>query len=210
MRAIWAAAFMLRRLRSDAGVALMVFGLVAVTAFLFAAAPRLFNSISDAGLRHELREARSVERNLQISVIGPASSRGLERVETEGEEFQRLMPESITSLLVDRAVSIESIRFAVTDAPDRRFQTTFINLRYQDGLENAIELVSGHMPGSHGIPLPPPNYGFINEDPEPPDLLPRFDIALSDAIAEASGLNLGDIIEVSADGSDPMLPRAFA
>ena len=210
MRAIWAAAFMLRRLRSDAGVALMVFGLVAVTAFLFAAAPRLFNSISDAGLRHELREARSVERNLQISVIGPASSRGLEQVEAESEEFLGLMPDSITSLLVDRAVSIESIRFAVTDAPDRRFQTTFINLRYQDGLEDAIELVAGHMPGSHGIPLPPPNYGFINEDPEPPEVLPRFDIALSDAIAEASGLNLGDIIEVSADGSDPMLPRAFA
>jgi putative ABC transport system permease protein len=210
VRAIWSAAFLLRRLRGDAGVALMVFGLVAITAFLFAAAPRLFNSVADAGLRHDLEAARAVERNLQISVLGPASSRGIERLAEDRDEFEDDLPPSIRSIVVDRAISASSMRFAVTDAPDRTFQTTFINLRYQDGLEDAIQLVAGHWPGSHGVPLPAPDFGFIPEDYEPPEILPRFDIALSDATSEESGLGLGDVITVNADGTDPLLPRGFA
>ncbi len=210
MRAIWSAAFLLRRLRGDGGVALMVFGLVAVTAFLFAAAPRLFNGVADAGLRHELESARAFARNLEISVLGPASSRGLDRLAEDRDRFEADMPAAVEPLIADRAISATSTRFAVTDAPDRTFATTFINLRFQDGLDDVIELVAGHWPGSHGVPLPPPDFGFIPEDYEPPEILPRFDIALSDATSEAAGLRLGDIITVNADGTDALLPRGFA
>lgn len=212
MRAIWSAAFLLRRLRGEAGVALMVFGLVGITAFLFAAAPRLFNRMADEGLAHQLEAARVLQRNLQISVLGPgqAFDDPVGAFAAAGDEFQSDMPATVSSLVADRSVAVDSIRFAVTAAPRLTYSNTFVTLRYQDGLDEAIDLVAGHWPGAHGVPLPPPDFGFIPEDYEPPDPLPRFDIALSDAAAEASGIGLGDVLVVSADGTDPMLPRAFA
>ncbi|HEX2193368.1 MAG TPA: FtsX-like permease family protein [Candidatus Limnocylindria bacterium] len=211
MSRVWAAAFLLRRLRDEVGVALMIFALVAVTAFLFAAAPRLFNQMSDVGLRHRLEAARVVQRNLQISILGPGQpADALAGLADQGQEFLAEMPQSLRSLVVERAVSVTSPRFIVTDAPDRTYQNTFISLRYQDGLGRVTRLVAGRMPGAHGAPLPPIDYGFTPGDPEPPEVLPRFDIALSDATAEAAGLQLGEVIEVTADGNDPMLDRRFA
>ena len=212
MRAIWSAAFLLRRLRGDAGVMLMVFGLVAITAFLFAAAPRLFNRVSDEGLAHQVEAARPLQRNLQISVLGPGQ--GFEdpvaAFASAGAAFEAAMPPTVRDLVVDRNVAVDSIRFGVTDPAGLTYRQTFVSLRYEGGLRGAIELVAGRWPGAHGVPLPPPDFGFIPEDFEPPDPLPRFDIALSDATAEASGIGLGDLLVVSADGTDPMLPRGFA
>lgn len=212
MRAIWSAAFLLRRLRADAGVVLMVFGLVAVTAFLFAAAPRLFNRVADDGLAHQLAAARSLQRHLQISVLGPGQPFDDQATAFAeiGEQFQADMPDSVANLVEERTVTVDSIRFAVTGAPRLTYANTFVSLRHQDGLDDAIDLVAGHWPGAHGTPLPPPDFGFIPEDYEPPDSLPRFDIAISDATAAASGIALGDLLVVNADGTDPMLPQAFA
>ena len=212
MRSIWAAAFVLRRLRGDGGVALMVFALVAITAFLFAAAPRLFNNVADAGLRHELDASRPVQRNLQISVLGEGrgSRDPVAALDSAGEEFLDDMPASVRETIVRRSISVESPRFAVTDAPERTYSNTFISLRYQDSLDQAVELVAGRWPGAHGTPLPPIDYGLVPDDWQPPEILPRIDIALSDATAERSGLGLGDLIGVVADGTDPMLERPFA
>jgi putative ABC transport system permease protein len=212
MRRMWAAAFLLRRLRTDAGVALMVFGLVAITAFLFAAAPRLFNRVSDEGLAHQLEAARVLQRNLQFSILGPGrpAPDPVGAFAAVGDEFAADMPPSVSALVADRGVMVESIRFAVTDAPRLTYRNTFVSLRYQDRLDDAVDLVAGRWPGAHGVPLPPADYGFIPEDYEPPETLPRFDIAISDATAEDSGIGLGDVLVVNADGTDPMLPRAFA
>jgi putative ABC transport system permease protein len=212
MRAIWAAAFLLRRLRGDVGVALMVFVLVALTAFLFAAAPRLFNVVADDGLRHELEAARAVQRNLQFSVLGPGrrSADPVASLDAAGRDFLEEMPESVSSVVNERSVVVDSVRFAVVRAPNLTYRTTFVSLRYQDGLDEAIELVEGRWPGAHGVPLPAADYGFIPEDWEAPEVLARVDIAISDAAAQSSGLRVGDVLRVQADGTDPMLPRAFA
>ena len=50
MRSIWAAAFLLRRLRSEMGIALLILLLVGITTALFAGAPRVFNLVADQGL----------------------------------------------------------------------------------------------------------------------------------------------------------------
>lgn len=212
MRRIWAAAFLLRRLRGDVGVAILVFLLVGGTAFLFAAAPRLLNRAADAGLTSALAAARPTDRNVQISVVAAAGDAGqpLAQLGTRRAAFEQAMPDSIRPLIDGSAVSVQSIRFGVTDAPNRTFSTTFVRLRYQDGLDNAIAIVAGRMPVSLRQHLPAPTFGFIPEDYQPPDELPRFEIALSDQASSASGLALGDVIGVGADGNDPLLPRAFA
>ena len=55
MRSVWAAAFLLRRLRSEVGVALLILLLVGVTSALFAGAPRVFNLVADEGLHDGAR-----------------------------------------------------------------------------------------------------------------------------------------------------------
>jgi putative ABC transport system permease protein len=212
VRGIWAAAFLLRRLRADVGVALLVLLLVGATAFLFAAAPKLLNRAADEGLVHDLSSARTVDRNIQISLVaeGLAGARSLEEMGTQQANFLERLPESIRSLISGASISTESIRFAVTDAPHLTYNTTFIRFRYQDQLDDEIELVSGRMPVSRGEPLPGPQFGFIPEDYQPPEILPRYEIALADRVADSSGIGVGDVLTVDADGNDARLPRAFA
>ncbi|HSM38617.1 MAG TPA: hypothetical protein VK838_04725, partial [Candidatus Limnocylindrales bacterium] len=148
MRRLWAAAFLLRRLRADPGVAALVFLLVGGTAFLFASGPRLLNQAADAGLQHALVAARTTDRNIQISIVAADGDAGqpLAQLATRRAAFEQTLPESVRSLVDGSAVSVESIRFGVTDAPNRTFTTTFVRLRYQDGLDPAITVVDGRMP----------------------------------------------------------------
>jgi len=69
---LWAAGFLLRRLRAEAGVVALLLALVAVTSFVFAGAPRLFNLFADAALVHELNAAPFVDRDLQLSSVSVA------------------------------------------------------------------------------------------------------------------------------------------
>lgn len=212
MRGIWAAAFLLRRLRADVGVALLVLLLVGATAFLFAAAPRLLNRAADDGLQHDLASARTVDRNIQVSLVAPglAGARSLEAMGTQQEAFLEQLPDRVRTLIDGTAISTESIRFLVTDAPHLTYNTTFLRFRYQDHLDDEITLVEGRMPVSRGEALPAPQFGFIPEDYEPPEVLPRFEIALADQVAASSGISVGDVLTLDADGNDARLPRAFA
>ncbi len=212
MRGIWAAAFLLRRLRSEAGVALLVLVLVGATAFLFAAAPRLLNRAAEDGLQHDLAAARTADRNIEISLVAPglAGIRSLEAMTTQQAAFLDQLPEDVRTLIADTAISTESIRFTVTDAPNLTYTHTFVRFRYQDHLDGQIELTEGRMPVGRDQALPPPEYGFAGDDYEPPEEPPRFEIAISDQAAAASGVEVGDLLTVDADGSDARLRRPFA
>ena len=59
-----------RRMRSDLPLTAAVFGVVLVTSFVFAAAPRAFESNSDAGLRFAVAKASPFERNVEITRAG--------------------------------------------------------------------------------------------------------------------------------------------
>jgi putative ABC transport system permease protein len=212
VRGIWAAAFLLRRLRADVGVALLVLLVVGATAFLFAAAPRLLNRAADDGLRHDLSTARTSDRNIQISLVAPglAGTRSLEAMGTQQSAFLDQLPDDVRSVIAGTALSTESIRFTVTDAPHLTYTHTFIRFRYQDHLDGQIELSEGRMPVARNEFLPAPDFGFIPPDYQAPDELPRFEIAVSAQAAQASGFQVGDVLTVDADGNDARLQRAFA
>ena len=67
MSRIWAAAFLMRRLRSERGVLLLLVLLVGATSLIVAAAPRLYNSVADAGLRSVLSETSATRRNIALT-----------------------------------------------------------------------------------------------------------------------------------------------
>jgi putative ABC transport system permease protein len=204
VRSIWAAGFLLRRLRSEVGVVALLVTLVGLTAFLFAGAPRLLNLVADAALVDQLRSAPAADRGIQLSstTVSPGGTDPLAALDEIGDEYLRAFPESIGKLIGERRLSITSARFAVPDPP--RY-TTFVSLRYQDGLDEAIKLVAGRLPASSGEPLPLATLEFGVEPPPLPATPPRVEIAISQATAAEIGADVGTTLEATLDGSDPML-----
>ena len=210
MRALWSSAFLLRRLRGEVGVALIIFLLVAATAFLFGAGPRLFNQAADASLRDTVGGGTEPQRNVQFSILSEEpSDQPLVDARNQGDGLDARLPESLRGLVRGRAVAITSVRFSV-EVP-LRWVNSFISLGYLEGLTDAIELKEGRLPESTGQLFPPAAYGVPGEG-EPQETIPRVEIALSDKTADELGVELGDVVPVRADGSDPMFPtfQAFA
>jgi hypothetical protein len=96
MRSLWAAGFLLRRLRSEVGVVALLVALVTLTSFVFAGAPRLLNHVADAALVDQLGRAPVLDRNLQLSStsVAPLNGEPLSEVDQLGGMFQGALPDS--------------------------------------------------------------------------------------------------------------------
>ena len=204
MRWVWAAGFLLRRLRAEAGVVAMLLTLVAVTSFLFASAPRLFNLVADAALVDELRAAADVDRDIQLTSVTttPSGADRLAAVADVGAAYRDRLPDSLRRLVSERRYSVTTPRFSIADPP--RY-TLFVALRIQDGLDPAIELVDGRLPRSTAEQLPRAVLDFEPAPPEPEPIPPRIEIAVSEATAAETGAVVGDLLQATLDGGDPIL-----
>ncbi len=102
MRLVSAVAALLRRLRSERAVTVLMFGLVAMTSFAVAAGPRLFNRVADEGLRYEAERATVAQRNIQFSRVDRVSAGTddpFERVVVRGATLRGQVAESIVELI---------------------------------------------------------------------------------------------------------------
>ena len=206
MRSLWAAALLLRRLRSEVGVAVLLFVLVASTSFVFSAAPRLFNRVSDDALRYAARVATPVQRSIGATLMSNISAlpgEGVAKVTAYGERVAAQFPASLTALIASETMRVTSVRLFVSDPPS--FHTR-IALRYQDGLVDATRLVAGRWPAATAAPLrtqpldgPPVAQGGRDTTEDPPNVLEG---AISAATVAETGVQLGDRLRVSLDGSD--------
>lgn len=198
MRLVTAVAALLRRFRVERAVTAFLFVLVAVTSFAVSVGPRLFNHVADAGLRYEAERGTAIQRNIQFSVTGsiPASEDDpFDRVVARGTSLRSRLPGSIQGLIIEDGFVVEAPRLGLADPP--RF-TTFITLRQQNGLADHLELSAGRWP----IPVDP--------DGAPEGVvLPSFEIALSDATAEAIQVEVGDTLAANVDPGDPLLRNLF-
>jgi putative ABC transport system permease protein len=204
---IWAAGFLLRRLRAEVGVVALLVALVALTSFLFAGAPRLFNLVADAALVDQLRTAAVTDRDIQLSStsVPPGGADPQPAMDQLGAEYLTAFPPSIGTLIGERRYSVTSPRFAIPEPPRYR---TFLSLRYQDGLTDAIRLVAGRLPAANGEPLPIATLNFGDEPPPLPDHPPRIEIAISEATAAEIGADIGTTMGATLDGTDQTL-RSF-
>ena len=151
MRSLWAAGLLLRRLRSEGGVILLIFALVAGTSFVFAAAPRLFNRVSDDALRYAARVATPVQRTISATVVtNIGGGDGVSAIRERGERVARQFSPAVGALVSERLLRFTSVRFLVREPPS---YDTRITLRYQDGFTDATRIVEGRLPEDHGVPL---------------------------------------------------------
>lgn len=214
MRSLWAAALLLRRVRGELGIVLLIFLLVAGTSFVFAAAPRLFNQVSVDGLRYAGRSATVEQRNLSLTTAAPFTpgpKGGVSGVRARGDALAAQFPASVDALITARTLRVTTVRFNVPDPP--RYDTR-LSLRYQDGLRDATRLVAGRWPVDRGIPLrqpgepiepgkQPPGSGGADPGSEPKPVI--VEAALSTAEATEIGVGVGDRLPVVLDNSDPLV-----
>ena len=82
--------------------------------------------------------------------------------------------------IAGRLLAFTTVRFAIADPPE---YTTFVSLRYQSGLDDAIRLTDGRLPASTGDSLAQASFGLDPSEEPPPPVPPVFEIAVSDATA---------------------------
>ncbi|MGH3074567.1 MAG: hypothetical protein ACRDQC_06570, partial [Gaiellales bacterium] len=207
MRALWAAGLLLRRLRTELAMILLLFVIVASTSFVFAAAPRLLNRVYDDALRYAAQIARPSDRNVTLnlaSTIGPGSGDGIAAVRAYGDDLEAHVPASLTELASERMDRITTVRFYF---PRPKTYETHISLRYQDGFTDATQLVAGRWPVDRGdgLRIVEPGSGSAGGEPAEPIVI---EVARSTDEATEIGVGVGDRVDVILDGGDPLVREA--
>jgi putative ABC transport system permease protein len=197
-----AATFLLTRYRAELVPMLVLATIVAVTAFLAAAAPRLLNRVADDGLRHDLGRALSLERNLELGRIGAlAGGDGLDSVAAVAPALQAELPETVRGLVSGSTYWAESANWSVIDPP--RQWPTWLRFRFPDGVEGRITYVDGRAPTGATTTIPG-RRGTIPGEPEDATV---FEVALSTEIASTLGVGVGDRLEMQPDTEDVLVGR---
>lgn len=203
-RGIASAVALLRRLRQERAVVVLLFVLVAVTSLAVAAGPRLFNRVSDDGLRYAADHATAAQRNLQFLSVDrfePSDGGPFDGVTARGASLRDGLPETVRGLIGQDHYVVDLPRFRVADPPNLR---TFVTLRWQDGLDGRVDLVDGRWP----LAVPPPTVAPEPGSPEA-EAPPRFEFALSQQAADLIGMAVGDTWRANVDPSDPVLANVF-
>ena len=196
MPAVSTTAALLRRMRVERGTLLLLFVLVAVTSFVVAAGPRLFDRSADAGLRYEIAGATAIQRNLEFAMAGQVPAQvgnPFARVRARGDELWSRLPASAQAIIAGRGFMVETPRFLLADPPNF---TTLLTLAYQDGAEAHVSFVDGRAPARA-------------EPPADPSAPLRLEVALSTSTAETTKIAVGDRLRATVDGGDPLLRRIF-
>ena len=190
----------LRRLRDERSTSVALVLLVFVTAFVFAAAPRLFDRIATDALRAQVREASSFDRDLQLLQarrIAADRDDPLGGVDAAGAELQGRLPPAIGALIDDRSAIVDSARMAVlATTPD----PSFLRLRVQQGLGEHIVYDEGRAPTGALRRIA----NSLDPSGASGDVA-VFEVGLARASAEAIGVSVGDIVPLAPDPTDTLV-----
>ncbi|RIK45961.1 MAG: hypothetical protein DCC58_04825 [Chloroflexi bacterium] len=196
----------LRRLREDRALVGIVFAVVLVSSFIFASIPRLFNTMSDDGLRHAVDGSRSFLRNIEMARalrIQPAEGDDLyANIDAEGARFQESLAESIQKIIGSRSFLFDSPRYRFLDLPgtDRYPSPRYFTLRQGDAIESRLTLVSGRMPQATTERVPVP-FDIAQEEAQ------VFEVAASAETLRQIGATVGDRFWTMPDPEDAIVRR---
>lgn len=191
-----------RQLRADAPVIFWLLVIVFSTSLFLAATPRFFNEISDDGLRHAVREAAPIARNVSVgrtSKIAAAADDPFANVVRGGERFlESDLPGSLRSIIAAESYVVDSPRFVVSALPGEPAWpfTAFMRMRHQQDIDEHVRLVAGALPAPQD-PVP-----IVLEEDAEPELLPLYQVAVTDETLSAMGITLGDRLLLTPDRSD--------
>jgi putative ABC transport system permease protein len=161
--ALGALQLFLRRLRLEPGPPLTMAALLALTCFLFASLPRLFNDVADDGLRYTVDQGLVLQRNVRLLETGrlPAGpvSRPLGAVAERAVRSRDDLPAALREAVVESTFVVRTPRY--TFEPDTQALvprrgtftpgeeeglTRYLTLRAQEAVEPRLRVLSGRLP----------------------------------------------------------------
>ncbi len=201
----------MRRLATARVPALGLGLLVFVTAFVFAAAPRILDIVADRTLHSELGMATPVAGNLELTQVGniPASGTGspFDGVRASGAALGAQLPSAVARVIAGHSTLADSARWTV-DAPLAEPAT--VTFRFQDGAAERVDITSGRSPTGDVSTAPDPNPpGGSPGDPASPTMT-VFEGALSEDAAALLGIGLGDVVPLGLDQTDTLARLGYA
>ena len=194
-----------KRLRTDAPLLVAVFAVVALSSFLFAALPRVFNGTADDGLRFAVRQANPYERNVEIDevgriLVGP-EGRPLAGVASTGRRYEQRFAPSVRRVIDGRRNAVETVRFTAVDAPGipgPPGTTRLLTMRFLSDAGRHLRLVEGRLPrgGAGDIKVP-----FRGEQ----RAASVVEIALSTVEAGQLSIAVGERLYLAPDTQDTLV-----
>jgi putative ABC transport system permease protein len=187
----------LKRLKAERVASLALVGLLFVTDFVTATAPRLLEDAANHSLRGEIAAAGSRERSIQLIARGRLETAGtadLEGLQAHGRSLESAFDPTVEGLVESRSIVVETPLWQVSDgAPG-----AVVTLRVQEGVESHITLVAGHLP--MGAVLDQTYTGAGSSAKKP---VPAFEAALSAEAATRMSVGVGDSLAISIQTNDP-------
>jgi putative ABC transport system permease protein len=186
----------LLRLRTQRLLALLMVGLVLVTATIFAAIPRLYDRVADDALRYQLKTAPPALVNLaMLEQYAPAvrGDEAIDPVAQEGQDFAGRLPVALRQLIATQEFLLESPEFVAepTSGEPLRFPL-FLRLRYQSNADPHVTLLEGRLPrtAASTIAVPPWMPGLhLGSGATGP--VPVIEVAISAETAASDDLKVG-------------------
>jgi putative ABC transport system permease protein len=207
----------LRRLRLEPGPPLTMLALLGVTCFLFAALPRLFNTVADDGLRYMVSNSPTAARNVRVLEWDrlPAGSAAdpLATVAEGAARSRQALPPSLRELVAESTFVVRSARYVfqpdVEASAQRPGPSTpvaapglfrYLTVVAHSGVRPHIRLVAGRMPVASGVRVSTrvsqPVSSVIPGGPPSyiswSRTVPLLQVALSTATARELRLHVGD------------------
>ncbi len=196
--AAWAILWLsVRRLRSEPLLPLLAVVMVAVSAGILAAAPRLANRAADQEVVAALRDATPLQRNVQITGIDAIQSTG--ELADRTTRFLHRMEPPLQEVISRSDWAALSVRFIADVPTPTAYNEKPVQLVLTDrsGLDGEVSVVKGVLPGDERCDC--------RVDPQDPTAttLP-VGIAVSDATAAFLSWDVGDVVPLTVDPSDPL------
>ncbi len=187
----------LRRLRVERPQAGAMMAMILVTTLIFSAVPRLFNQVSDRGLRYAVNNAAVYQRNIVMSRgdrIAPGPSNDVfAPVVAVGTQFQHSLAPSIQSVIDHQTFVVDASRYQFIDGAATTF-LRYVTMRYQGQIDSHIKLTQGRMPDHTDA--------TFTTTGNSPQKLPVIEIVMSQSSADALHIKLGDTIPLQPDTDD--------
>lgn len=199
--------------------------------FLLAAAPRLLELVADDDLRATVSEPEPAQRNIRVERLGRigAGPPGdpFRSVRDTGDAFASSeVPPALGGVISGHYYLVDTPRFEVAAVPGEDLSHPFpvyLRYRYQEGIEDRVDLVTGQLPQTQE-----PVAILVGEGcPEDPDAqtqlidelsaggtveiecvlteVPHFQVAVSASTAEAMGLEVGRRVVLTPDPTDRLV-----
>jgi putative ABC transport system permease protein len=157
--ALGGAQLFLRRLPLEPAPPGTMLALLALTCFLFAALPRLFNDVADDGLRYTVEQAGVDTRNVRVIEPGRIEAGTIAAVSERADRSRGALPPALRSAVVASTFVVRTPRYILeadtqVSAPTQGVSTPgavsgvirYLNVRVHEGVAEHLRVIAGRLP----------------------------------------------------------------